>query len=107
MNALKNRAKTAAKINVQKALQLDEFRSFRSRYLEFDTNCARPPAPPLRASPRGVSPPRQRGSSWEQQASSAWHGQDGCLVTGSLRGWGLWGQRGSRREGVEIRGKKE
>ena len=43
MNALKNRAKTAAKINVQKALQLDEFRSFRSRYLEFDTNCARPP----------------------------------------------------------------
>jgi len=42
-----------------------------------------------------------------QQASAAGHGQDGCLGTGSLRGWGLWGQRGSRREGVEIPGKKE
>jgi hypothetical protein len=27
-----------------------------------------------RASPRRLSPSRQRGSSWEQQASSVWHG---------------------------------
>lgn len=42
-NALKNCAKTTVKINVQKAIQLDEFLHFRSGYLEFYTNRARPP----------------------------------------------------------------
>jgi hypothetical protein len=43
MNALKNCAKTAAKINVPKATQLDEFQHFWSGYLEFYTDRARPP----------------------------------------------------------------
>jgi len=44
MNALKNCAKTAAKINVPKATQLDEFQHFCSGYLEFYTDRARPPS---------------------------------------------------------------
>ncbi len=42
-NALKNCAPTAAKINVPKATQLGEFRHFRSSYLEFYIDRARPP----------------------------------------------------------------
>jgi hypothetical protein len=43
MKALENWAKTVAKINVQAAIHLAEFRHSRSGYLEFDTNRARPP----------------------------------------------------------------
>jgi hypothetical protein len=42
-NALKNCAKTAAKINVRQASELDEFQHIRSGYLEFYTNRAQPP----------------------------------------------------------------
>ena len=46
-NALKNCAKTAAKINEQKVIPLDEFRHVRNGYLEFYTNRARPPTLPI------------------------------------------------------------
>jgi hypothetical protein len=55
--------------------------------------------------PWGAHPP-SLGSQPAAVLVTRQRGQDGCLVTGSRRGWGLWGQRGSRREGVEIRGKK-
>ena len=42
-NTLKNCAKTAAKINVRQASELDEFQHIRSGYLEFYTNRAQPP----------------------------------------------------------------
>jgi hypothetical protein len=42
-NTLKNCAKTAAKINVRQASEIDEFRHICSGYLEFYTNRARPP----------------------------------------------------------------
>jgi len=42
-NSLKNCAKTAAKINVRQASELDEFQHIRSGYLEFYTNRAQPP----------------------------------------------------------------
>jgi hypothetical protein len=42
-NALKNCAKTAAKINLRQASELDEFQHIRSGYLEFYTNRAQPP----------------------------------------------------------------
>ena len=44
MNALKNCAKTAAKINVRQVSELDEFQHIRSGYLEFYTNRAHPPS---------------------------------------------------------------
>jgi hypothetical protein len=43
MITLKSCAKTAAKINVQQAIELDEFQHVCSSYLEFYTNRARPP----------------------------------------------------------------
>jgi hypothetical protein len=42
-NTLKNCAKTAAKINVRQARELDEFQHVCRGYLEFYTNRARPP----------------------------------------------------------------
>jgi hypothetical protein len=53
-NALKNCAKTAAKINVRQVSELDEFQHIRSGCLEFYTNRAQPPAevlPPRRTIP--------------------------------------------------------
>src|SRR5215470_11177100 len=60
--ALKRRAKTAAQINVQEAIHLNEFRHVCSGYLEFYTNRARPPNP----SPSGT-PGRHGGGALPRQ----------------------------------------